>query len=227
MVGPSQVRQALSLSLGRSPINKTALSRPVMGDSLNQPDLSRLGTQTSVPTSLHNRLSEFLGGPQDDPSSVVRSAPSPGFKLGLGRGPTPSIPRPFRFVGSGLDVGSLRASRPIPSRFSHRAVSTSQFAPLPHQGEGTGPLALGFRGNRYGLPPPLWVMSPPIGSQSFAPPPPPVSDMGTHAGVGYPGITPLTVVPENPSPRGSYSLGYQPPVGSLVPSPTWGGGPTV
>ena len=130
-VGTSQVRQALSLSLGCSPINKTALCRPVMGDGPNQPDLSRLGTQTSVPTSLPDRLSEFPGGPQDNPSSVTRPAPSPGCKPGLGRGHTPSIPQPFRFLGSGLDVGSLRAGRPVPSRFSLSAVSTSEpHAPL-------------------------------------------------------------------------------------------------
>ncbi len=52
LVGLSQVRQALSLSLGRSPFNKTAFSRPVMGDGSNQPDLSRLGTQTSDPSGV-------------------------------------------------------------------------------------------------------------------------------------------------------------------------------
>ncbi len=65
LVRLSQVRQALSLSLGRSPINKTALSRPVMGDGSHQPDLSRLGTQTSVPSTTHARLSETPGGPPE------------------------------------------------------------------------------------------------------------------------------------------------------------------
>ena len=170
-------------------------------------------TQTSVPTSLPDRLSEFPGGPQNNPSSATRPAPSPGCKPGLGRGPTPSIPQPFRFLGSGLDVGSLRAGRPVPSRFSLSAVSTIEpYAPLTHQGEGTGLPALSSRGNRYGLLPPLRVLPSPLGSQSFAPPPPPVTtDMGTHAGVGYLGVASQTVVPENPSPKGSYSLGYQPP----------------
>ncbi len=200
-----------------------------MGDGLNQPDLSRLGTQTSVPTSLPVRLSEFPGGPQDNPSSVTRPAPSPGCKPGFGRGPTPSIPQPFRFLGSGLDVGSLRASRPVPSRFSRSAVSTSVFTPLTHQGEGTGLPAVSSRGDRYGLPPPLRVLSPPLGSQSLAPPPPPVFDMGTHAGVGYQGVAPHTVVPENPSPRGSYSLGRLPPLFELSRPPVTSTitGPTV
>ncbi len=212
LVGLSQVQQALPLSLGRSPINKTALSRPVMGDGPNQPDLSRLGTQTSVPSTLHVRLSESPGGPLDDPSSVARPVPSPCFMPGLGRGPTSSIPQPSRFVGSGLGVGSLRAGRPVPSRFSHSAVLTSEFTPLTHQGEGTGLPALSSRGDRYGLPPPLRVLPPHLDSQSFAPPPPPVTtDMGTHAGVGYLGVAPQTVVPENPPPRRGFSLGYQPP----------------
>ncbi len=207
-----------------------------MGDGPNQPDLSRLGTQTSVLTSLSVCLSEFPGGPQDSThSSVTRPAPSPGFKPGLGRGPTPSIPRPFRFLGSGLDVGSLRAGRPVPSRFSLSAVSTSeQCAPLTHQGEGTGLPALSSWGNRYGLPPPLRVLSPPLGSQSFAPPPPHVTlDMGTHAGLGFPGVAPHSVLPENPSLRGVILLGTHPqrthPFGELFsweptprePIPLW------
>ncbi len=80
-----------------------------MGDGSNQPDLSRLGTQTSVPSTTHVRLSENPGGPRGNPSSVARLAPSPGSKPGLGREPNPSIPQPFRFVGSGLGLGSLES----------------------------------------------------------------------------------------------------------------------
>ncbi len=147
-------------------------------------------------------------------SSVARSAPSPGFRPRVGRLPTPSIPQPSRFLESGLGVGSLRAGRQVPSCSSHTAVAASEFAPLSHQSEGTGLPALGSWGNRYGLPPPLTTRDmppPPPGSQSFAPSFHVTSDMGTHAGVGYPGVAPHTVVTENPFPRGSYSLGYQPP----------------
>ncbi len=185
-----------------------------MGDVPNQPDLSRLGPQTSVPSTTHARLSETPGGPQGNPSSVTRPAPSPGFMPGLGRDPNPPIPQPFRFVGSGLGLGPLRAGRPIPSRLSHTAVSTSEpQAPLTRQGEGTGLPAMSSRGDRYELPPPLRVLPPHFDSQSTAPPLPPLvtTDMGAHAGAGYPGVASQTGVPENPTPRRGFSLGYQPP----------------
>ncbi len=54
------------------------------------------------------------------------------------------------------------------------------------------------------------MVSPAI-SQNYAPPPSVTTDMGTHAGVGYPGDVPQTVFAENPFPQGGSSLGNPPP----------------
>ncbi len=211
LLGMAQACQALSLLLGHSPTN-TASLRGAMGDVPipNQPDLSRLGTQTSISLNRPTfRLSESLGRLQGNPSPVAWLAPFPGHRPGLGV-PSSSIPQPSRFVGSGQDTGPLRAGRPVPLLTCPSAVEPPEFTPLLSQGEGTGLLASGSRSDRFRLPRPLTtcVTASPAILQSYAPLHSVTTDMGTHARVGYPcRCCPSNGVPGDTTPRGRLFFG--------------------